>query len=41
MVWDGLRPDSVNATDTPNLYALRQSGVNFSDNHSISATTTL
>ena len=24
MVWDGLRPDSVNATDTPNLYALRQ-----------------
>ncbi|SPS02569.1 conserved exported hypothetical protein [Cupriavidus taiwanensis] len=34
MVWDGLRPDSVNATDTPNLHALRQAGVNFSDNHS-------
>ncbi len=34
MVWDGLRPDSVNATDTPNLYALRQAGVNFTcDNH--------
>ncbi len=34
MVWDGLRPDSVNATDTPNLYALRQAGVSFNDNHS-------
>ena len=33
MVWDGLRPDSVTATDTPNLYALRQTGANFSDNH--------
>jgi len=33
MVWDGLRPDSINATDTPNLYALRQSGANFTDNH--------
>jgi len=41
MVWDGLRPDSVNATDTPNLYALRQSGVNFSDNHSTYPTFTM
>ena len=41
MVWDGLRPDSVNATDTPNLYALRQSGVNFSDNHSTFPTFTM
>ncbi|MDE2604291.1 MAG: alkaline phosphatase family protein [Burkholderiales bacterium] len=41
MVWDGLRPDSVNATDTPNLYALRQSGVNFSDNHATYPTFTM
>jgi arylsulfatase A-like enzyme len=41
MVWDGLRPDSVNATDTPNLYALRQAGVNFSDNHSTYPTFTM
>ncbi len=41
MVWDGLRTDSVNATDTPNLYALRQSGVNFSDNHSTYPTFTM
>jgi arylsulfatase A-like enzyme len=41
MVWDGLRPDSVNATDTPNLYALRTTGVNFSDNHSTFPTFTM
>jgi predicted AlkP superfamily pyrophosphatase or phosphodiesterase len=41
MVWDGLRPDSVNATDTPNLYNLRQTGVNFSDNHSTYPTFTM
>ncbi|MGC3962865.1 MAG: alkaline phosphatase family protein [Rhodocyclaceae bacterium] len=41
MVWDGLRPDSVNATDTPNLYQLRQSGVNFTDNHSTYPTFTM
>ena len=41
MVWDGLRPDSVNATDTPNLYALRQTGANFSDNHSTYPTFTM
>ena len=41
MVWDGLRPDSVNATDTPNLYALRKSGTNFSDNHSTYPTFTM
>src|SRR3978361_2228924 len=41
MVWDGLRPDSVNATDTPNLFALRQAGVNFSDNHSTYPTFTM
>jgi len=41
MVWDGLRPDSVNAVDTPNLYALRQAGTNFSDNHSTYPTFTM
>jgi predicted AlkP superfamily pyrophosphatase or phosphodiesterase len=41
MVWDGLRPDSVTAADTPNLYALRQDGVNFSDNHSTYPTFTM
>src|SRR5450830_931017 len=41
MVWDGLRPDSINATDTPNLYALRQSGANFTDNHSTYPTFTM
>ncbi|TXH03951.1 MAG: phosphodiesterase [Nevskiaceae bacterium] len=41
MVWDGLRPDSVNAVDTPNLYALRESGVNFQDNHSTYPTFTM
>lgn len=41
MVWDGLRPDSVNATDTPNLYAMRKTGVDFSDNHATYPTFTM
>ena len=41
MVWDGLRPDSVNPVDTPNLYALRQAGVHFADNHSTYPTFTM
>ena len=41
MVWDGLRPDSVNPTDTPNLFALRSQGVNFVDNHSTYPTFTM
>ncbi|WP_230419005.1 alkaline phosphatase family protein [Undibacterium griseum] len=41
MVWDGLRPDSVNPIDTPNLYALRQAGVHFVDNHSTYPTFTM
>ena len=41
MVWDGLRPDSVNPIDTPNLYALRQQGVGFSDHHSTYPTFTM
>ena len=41
MVWDGLRPDDINATDTPNLLALQQSGVDFQDNHSTYPTFTM
>ena len=41
MVWDGFRPDDVNATDTPNLYAMRQAGVEFSDNHATYPTFTM
>ena len=41
MVWDGLRPDSVSADVTPRLSALRQSGTNFSDNHSTYPTFTM
>ena len=40
-VWDGMRPDAINQTDTPNLYALRQRGVNFTDNHSTYPTFTM
>lgn len=40
-VWDGLRPDSVNQVDTPNLYALREEGVNFTDNHATYPTFTM
>jgi predicted AlkP superfamily pyrophosphatase or phosphodiesterase len=41
MVWDGLRPDAVTAADTPNLFALRQAGVTFADNHSTYPTFTM
>jgi|GEM_PF-219617 len=41
MVWDGLRPDSINPTDTPNLYSLRANGVEFADNHSVYPTFTM
>ncbi|HMJ50192.1 MAG TPA: alkaline phosphatase family protein, partial [Burkholderiales bacterium] len=40
-VWDGLRPDSVNPQDTPNLYRMRQAGVDFTDNHSTYPTFTM
>lgn len=41
MVWDGLRPDSVTPTDTPNLIALGARGVAFQDNHSTYPTFTM
>jgi len=39
-VVDGLRPDSINPTDTPNLYRLTQEGTLFTNNHSIVPTVT-
>ena len=40
-VWDGLRPDDVTQVDTPNLYAMQQAGVSFTDNHSTYPTFTM
>jgi arylsulfatase A-like enzyme len=40
-VWDGMRPDAISQADTPNLYALQQGGVNFTDNHSTYPTFTM
>src|SRR5512143_4068644 len=37
---DGLRPDSVNPEDTPNIYKLRQQGVNYVNGHSVFPTVT-
>jgi arylsulfatase A-like enzyme len=37
---DGLRHDSVNATDTPTLLALRERGVHFANSHSLFPTQT-
>jgi len=39
-VADGLRQSSVNPTDSPTLYALRQNGVNFVNSHSLFPTFT-
>ncbi|MGE5304792.1 MAG: alkaline phosphatase family protein [Alphaproteobacteria bacterium] len=39
-VLDGLRPDSVNPEDTPNIYKLRQEGVNYVNGHSVFPTVT-
>jgi hypothetical protein len=42
MVWDGLRPDSIDPEITPQLAALRDTrGVNFQDHHSIYPTFTM
>ncbi|GAA0724765.1 alkaline phosphatase family protein [Dokdonella soli] len=41
MVWDGLRPSSINPTDTPNLDRLRAEGVDFAANHSTFPTVTM
>src|SRR5262249_14139275 len=40
LVLDGLRPDSITAEETPNLWRLRQEGVNFINGHSVFPTVT-
>ncbi len=40
VVWDGMRPDSVNERDTPVLWKLGQQGVTFKQHHSIYVTAT-
>ncbi len=39
-VADGLRPGSINATDTPTLFGIKQNGVNFANSHSLFPTFT-
>ena len=41
MVWDGLRPDSVTAERTPNLFAMENEGVRFAHHHSVYPTITM
>ena len=40
LVLDGLRPDSITAEETPNLWRLRQEGVNFTNSHAVFPTVT-
>src|SRR6266542_2686890 len=40
-VWDGLRPDAITRAETPNLYALREEGVDFADHHATYPTFTM
>jgi arylsulfatase A-like enzyme len=40
LVLDGLRPDSITPEETPNLWRLRQEGVNFINGHSVFPTVT-
>ena len=39
-VVDGLRPDSINETDTPTIYRLRSEGVDYTNSHSVFPTST-
>ena len=39
-ILDGLRPDSINPQNTPNLYRLRQEGVNYVNSHAVFPTVT-
>jgi arylsulfatase A-like enzyme len=41
VVWDGLRPDAVDPSDTPNLARLRDAGTELTDNHSTYPTFTM
>ncbi|MBF0505715.1 MAG: alkaline phosphatase family protein [Nitrospirae bacterium] len=40
-VWDGLRPDSISASTTPNLWNLSRNGVVFKNNHATYPTFTM
>jgi predicted AlkP superfamily pyrophosphatase or phosphodiesterase len=40
LVLDGLRPDSITSEETPNLWRLRQEGVNLLNGHSVFPTVT-
>jgi arylsulfatase A-like enzyme len=40
IVWDGLRPDSISATQTPSLFQLARDGVMFQNHHSVYLTAT-
>ncbi len=40
LVLDGLRPDAITREETPNLWRLRQEGVNFTNSHSVFPTVT-
>jgi predicted AlkP superfamily pyrophosphatase or phosphodiesterase len=39
-ILDGLRPDSINPQDTPNLFRLRAEGVNYVNGHAVFPTVT-
>jgi arylsulfatase A-like enzyme len=39
-VLDGLRPDSINSVDTPNLFFLRETGVKMENGHAVFPTVT-
>jgi arylsulfatase A-like enzyme len=40
LVLDGLRPDAITAEETPNLWRLRQEGINFLNGHAVFPTVT-
>src|SRR5262245_10965503 len=40
LVLDGLRPDAITAEETPNLWRLREQGVNFLNGHAVFPTVT-
>lgn len=40
VVWDGMRPDFVSETNTPNLFRLSQQGVTFRNHHPVYVSTT-
>jgi arylsulfatase A-like enzyme len=40
VVWDGLRPDSVNEQDTPTLFRLAAEGTTFANNHCVYVSST-